>query len=77
MPDAACLAAKFANIAYLPYILLLKFSLLCRAMHNTEVPSTAEDQHMAYLAEVAALAMAAAVRLTSHKGKHEAPSQKI
>ena len=38
-------------------------------MHNTETPSLAGDAHIAYLGEVAALAMAAAVRLTSHKGK--------
>ncbi len=38
-------------------------------MHNTETPSLTGDAHVAYLGKVAALAMAAAVRLTSHKGK--------
>ena len=38
-------------------------------MHSADASEMGEDPHMAYLSEVAALAMAAAVRLTSHKGK--------
>lgn len=37
-------------------------------MHNAEAANAGQDTHMAYLSEVASLALAAAVRLTSHRG---------
>ena len=43
-------------------------NVLCRAMHASEAERTAGDPHLLYLTEVASLAMAATVRLTSHKG---------
>lgn len=51
--------------------------ILCRAMHDTEVNTMDSDPHLAYLCEVASLALAAVVRLTSHKGSTTALLQSM